>query len=92
MSGANNGPSGLFTIWPHVGLVRIGPLIILFMFYPPRCPVVDDRPFCYSVGFYRGKDRVVLAWFVEERDALDYLRRVRTSWKHLCFDMLNSLF
>lgn len=54
--------------------------------------MTEERPLRYSVGFYRGRCRVVLAWFADFSAAKDYLSRLRASYPHLKADLLKSLF
>lgn len=62
-----------------------------FDFRPRFSPIVDSVPFRYSIGAYRGKKRVVLAWFADETPANDYLVRCRLDNPHIKFDCLRSL-
>lgn len=66
------------------------------MYYPdfrPRfSPVVDSIPYRYSIGAYRGKKRVVIAWFSDEASAVDYLVRCRRTNPYIKFDCLQSFF
>lgn len=61
-------------------------------FRPRFSPVVNSIPYRYSVGAYRGKKRVIIAWFSSERDAMDYCRRCRSDRPYIKFDYLQSLF
>lgn len=61
-----------------------------FDFRPRFSPVVDGRPYRYSIGAYRGKKRVVLAWFSDEIPAADYLVRCRLDHPGVKFDCLRS--
>lgn len=56
------------------------------------CPVVDDRPLHWSVGFYRGRKRVVIAWFEDEPAAVDYCTNCRRSRPDIKYDYFQSLF
>ena len=58
---------------------------------PRFSPVVDSIPYRYSIGAYRGKKRVILAWFSDEQAAIDYCRRCRSDHPHIKFDYLKSL-
>lgn len=51
-----------------------------------------NRCYRYSVAFYRGKRRVVVAWFEYEREAMDYLARCRSTRPDLKYDYCKSLF
>lgn len=62
-----------------------------FDFRPRFSPVVDGTPYRYSIGAYRGKKRVVIAWFVDETPANDYLVRCRLDSPYIKFDCLRSL-
>lgn len=53
---------------------------------------MEGRPLCYSVGFYRGRHRVTLAWFADFGAAKGYLSRIRASYPHLKADLLKSMF
>jgi len=53
-------------------------------------PVVDSIPYRYSIGVYRGKKRVVIAWFSDEIPARDYLVRCRLDRPSIKFDCLRS--
>ena len=61
-------------------------------FRPAFFPIVDGVSYCYSVGAYRGKKRVVIAWFAEEGPASDYLSRCRLDHPGIKFDYLRSIF
>lgn len=60
--------------------------------FPKACPIIDGRPFRWSVGFYRGKHRRTVAWFETYADALTYLKRFRADFSHVRFDIVASLF
>lgn len=62
-----------------------------FDFRPRFSPVVSGIPLRYSVGAYRGKKRVVIAWFIDEVPATDYLVRCRLDHPSVKFDCLRSL-
>jgi len=62
-----------------------------FDFRPRFSPVVDCVSYRYSIGAYRGKKRVVIAWFADERAAEDYLIRCRRESPHIKFDCIQSL-
>jgi len=59
---------------------------------PKSCPRSEGVPLRYSVGFYRGKRRIIIAWFVDESVAIDYLRRFRRDHPRFKADLLQSLF
>lgn len=59
---------------------------------PRACPLVEGRPFRYSVGFYRGRKRLTLAWFADESSALDYCIRTSRQYPQFKVDVLKSLF
>lgn len=63
-----------------------------FDFRPRFSPIIDGAPFRYSVAAYRGKRRVVVAWFIDECAAIDYLSRCRLDHPNIKFDLLRSLF
>ena len=62
-----------------------------FDFRPRFSPIVDSVPYRYSIGAYRGKKRVVIAWFADETLAKDYLVRCRFDNPRIKFDLLKSL-
>lgn len=59
---------------------------------PKCCPLVDGVPLRYSVGYYRGSHRVVVAWFADFDAAFDYLTRTRSRYPHYEVDLLQSIF
>ena len=63
-----------------------------FDFRPRFSPIVNGVAHRYSVGAYRGKKRVVIAWFVDRPSANDYLARCRRTNPYVKFDCLRSLF
>lgn len=63
-----------------------------FDFRPRFSPVVNSVPHRYSVGVYRGRKRVVIAWFADESPANDYLARCRRTNPYIKFDCLKSFF
>lgn len=63
-----------------------------FDFRPKYSPIISSIPHCYSVGAYRGRKRVIIAWFVDESSANDYLVRCRRTNPYIKFDCLRSLF
>ena len=46
----------------------------------------------WSVGFYRGRRRVVIAWFEDESAAIDYCSNCRRLRSDLKYDYLQSMF
>lgn len=60
-------------------------------FRPRFSPVVESIPYRYSVGAYRGKKRVVIAWFSDETSASDYCLRCRRDRPYVKFDYLKSI-
>lgn len=62
-----------------------------FDFRPRFSPIIDSIPYRYSVAAYRGKKRVVIAWFSDEQAAIDYCRRCRSDSPCVKFDCLKSL-
>lgn len=63
-----------------------------FDFRPRFSPIVNGVAFRYSIGAYRGKKRVVIAWFDDEVSANDYLVRCRLDHPCIKFDCLRSIF
>lgn len=63
-----------------------------FDFQPKYSPVINDAPCRYSIGAYRGKKRVIIAWFADEVSANDYLVRCRLDYPVIRFDCLRSIF
>jgi hypothetical protein len=63
----------------------------MFDFRPRFSPVVNSIPYRFSIGAYRGRKRVVIAWFSEEKPATDYLIRCRLDYPAIRFDCLRSL-
>ena len=63
-----------------------------FDFRPRYSPVINSAPHRYSVAAYRGRKRVVIAWFVDEVSANDYLNRCLRTNPYIKFDCLKSLF
>lgn len=59
---------------------------------PRFCPSIDGVPYRYSVGFYRGKRRVILGWFADQDAAMEYLLRFRRCHPRCKADLLQSLF
>lgn len=63
-----------------------------FDFRPKFSPIVDSASYRYSIGAYRGRKRIILAWFADELPANDYLVRCRRDYPRVKFDCLRSLF
>ena len=63
-----------------------------FDFRPKYSPVINGAPCRYSIGAFRGRKRVVIAWFVDSVSANDYLTRCRRTNPYIKFDCLVSLF
>lgn len=63
-----------------------------FDFRPRFSPTINGAPYRYSVGAYRGKKRVIIAWFLDESAAIDYLARCHSDHPRIKFDYLQSLF
>lgn len=61
-----------------------------FDFRPRFSPVINSVPYRFSIGAYRGKKRVVIAWFSDEEPANDYLVRCRLDHPTIKFDCLES--
>ena len=61
-----------------------------FDFRPRFSPVINSVPYRFSIGAYRGKKRVVIAWFSDEEPANDYLIRCRLDYPFIKFDCLRS--
>lgn len=59
-------------------------------FRPRFSPVVNSIPYRYSVAAYRGKRRVIVAWFSDEQAAMDYCRRCRSDRPYIKYDCLQS--
>lgn len=55
-------------------------------------PVSGDLVFCFSVGYYRGEKRKVLAWFTTLHDANLFLEQMVHDFPYLHFDVVNSMF
>lgn len=62
-----------------------------FDFRPRFSPIVNSTQYRYSIGAYRGRKRVVIAWFADEIPANDYLVRCRLDHPGIKFDCLRSL-
>lgn len=62
-----------------------------FDFRPLYAPVVSGNPYRFSVGAYRGRKRVAIAWFRYESDAISYLDRCRRDRPYIKFDYLQSM-
>ena len=63
-----------------------------FFDIPTSCPVVEGQPLRYSVGVYQGRNRLVVAWFFDYKDAYDYLKRARIEYPRFVYDILRTLF
>jgi len=63
-----------------------------FDFRPRFSPIVNSISYRYSIGAYRGKKRVVIAWFADKIPAIDYLVRCRRTNPYIKFDCLQSIF
>ena len=63
-----------------------------FDFKPRYSRVIDGVPYRYSIGAYRGRKRVVIAWFLDEEAAYDYLARCLRTNPYVKFDCLESFF
>ena len=63
-----------------------------FDFRPRFSPIVNGAVCRYSIGAYRGKKRVVIAWFADEVSANDYLVRCHLDHPNIKFDCLRSIF
>lgn len=63
-----------------------------FDFRPRYSPVINSTPLRYSVGAYRGRKRIIIAWFIDEASADEYLTRCRRTNPYVKFDYLESLF
>ena len=61
-------------------------------YFPKASPVVEGVPLRYSVAFYRGRRRIVIGWFQDFDNAMDFLKRSRRSNPHLKYDLCKSLF
>lgn len=61
-----------------------------FDFRPRFSPMIDSVPYRFSIGAYRGRKRVVVAWFSDEEPANDYLVRCRLDYPTIKFDCLKS--
>lgn len=62
-----------------------------FDYRPKFSPIIDSIPYRFSIGAYRGKKRVIIAWFSDEEPARDYLARCRRDHPRVKFDYLRSL-
>ena len=58
---------------------------------PKFSPIIGSSAFPFSIGAYRGKRRVVIAWFPDKVSANDYLARCRRTNPYIKFDCLQSL-
>ena len=57
-----------------------------------RCPIIDDRPFRYSVVSYRYKKMIVFGYFHERFQAENYAARLSADFPHRVFQVLDCLF
>ena len=64
----------------------------MFDFRPRFSPIIDGNSYRFSVAAYRGKKRVIIAWFSDEAPAKDYLIRCRLDHPGIRFDVLQSFF
>ena len=62
-----------------------------FDYKPKFSPIVNGAPYRFSIGAYRGRKRVVIAWFLDEASANDYLARCRRDHPSIKFDCIRSL-
>lgn len=62
-----------------------------FDFRPKFSPIIGSSSFRFSIGAYRGRRRVVIAWFPDEVSAKDYLARCCRDYPWIKFDCLQSL-
>ena len=62
------------------------------MFQPRFSPVINSTPYRYSVVAYFGKNRLIIAWFLDEQAAMNFCRRCRSDRPHIKFDYFQSLF
>lgn len=58
----------------------------------PAKKIDGMRYYRFSVGYYRGKHRVVCAWFEDRVCALDYAMRLAGDKPYLKVDVVESLF
>ena len=63
-----------------------------FDFRPRFSPVINGVTYRFSIGAYRYKKRIVIAWFLDEKSANDYLIRCRLDYPATKFDCLKSFF
>jgi len=63
-----------------------------FDFKPRYSPVIEGAPYRYSIGAYRGRKRVIIAWFADKTSANDYLVFCCRTNPYVKFDCLKSLF
>lgn len=60
--------------------------------FPKASPIVGGVPLRYSVAYYRGNRRIVIAWFRDLDEAMDFLERSRRDRPYLKYDLCQSLF
>ena len=61
-------------------------------YYPKASPIVEGIPLRYSVGFYRGRHRTVIAWFQDFDEAMHFLNRLRCTRPYIKYDLCKSMF
>lgn len=61
-------------------------------YYPKASPIVEGAPLRYSVAFYRGRHRTVIAWFQDFDEAMDFLKRSRSDRPYIKYDLCKSMF
>ena len=61
-------------------------------YYPKASPIVEGIPLRYSVAFYRGRRRIVIAWFQDFDEAMNFLRRSCRDNPHFKYDLCKSMF
>ncbi len=57
--------------------------------YGPRS---GDITFRWSVGLYRNKKRIIIAWFARADEAAEFLASARKSYPGRFYDILQSIF
>lgn len=55
-------------------------------------PLAPNRFIRYSVGCYKGRKRIVVAWFEDESRAVAYREYLAGRFPRLRFDYLRTLF
>lgn len=61
-------------------------------YYPKASPIVEGVPLRYSVAYYHGRRRIVIAWFRDLDKAMDFLERSRRYRSYIKYDLCKSLF